>query len=210
MFSPTTMYGFAAKAKLLSRSVPRWPLVINSSMDQSQQESASSVGGVRFRSNRSRRGLYDGKDIGTGNNVSFSMRATKRKFKPNVFKKRVYRLVKCNLRVFHFLMVLPLPTIPYTLPFALLHLSKNSETLDEMVRFHLTTSALRSIDKAGGLDNYLLTSKHVTSGEGLEVKDRILEKMKLNEELLAAAASSTDLDGNNNDSETETNPSSSL
>ena len=53
----------------------------------------ASVGGLRYRSNRSRRGLYDGKDIRSGNNVSFSMRSTKRKFKPNVFKKRVYRLV---------------------------------------------------------------------------------------------------------------------
>lgn len=70
------------------------------------------------------------------------MRATKRTFKPNVFKKRVY-----------------------------------SEVLDEMVRFHLTTSTLRSIDKAGGLDNYLLTSKHVTSGEGLEVRERIVSKL---------------------------------
>ena len=70
------------------------------------------------------------------------MKKTKRTFKPNVFKKRVY-----------------------------------SETLDEMVRFHLTTSALRSIDKAGGLDNYLLTSKYVTEGEGLVVKQRILKKM---------------------------------
>jgi large subunit ribosomal protein L28 len=100
----------------------------------------------RFRSNRSRRGLYDGKDIRTGNNLSFSMRATKRKFKPNVFVKRVY-----------------------------------SEILDEMVRFHLTTSALRSIDKMGGLDNYLLTSPHVTSGEGLQVKKRIVNKLKYRE-----------------------------
>ena len=72
------------------------------------------------------------------------MKATKRKFKPNVFKKRVF-----------------------------------SELLDEMVEFHLTTSALRSIDKAGGLDNYLLTSKHVTSGEGLQTKKRIMKKLKL-------------------------------
>lgn len=70
------------------------------------------------------------------------MKANKRKFKPNVFLKRVY-----------------------------------SETLDEMVQFHLTTTALRSIDKAGGLDNYLLTSKHVTEGEGLVAKNRILEKL---------------------------------
>ena len=72
------------------------------------------------------------------------MKATKRKFKPNVFKKRVF-----------------------------------SEILDEMVAFNLTTSALRSIDKAGGLDNYLLTSKHVTSGEGLQIKKRITKKLKL-------------------------------
>mmetsp|Transcript_10252 Transcript_10252/g.15271 ORF Transcript_10252/g.15271 Transcript_10252/m.15271 type:complete len:167 (-) Transcript_10252:322-822(-) len=94
-------------------------------------------------SGRSRRGLYNGKDIRTGNNVSFSQRKTKRKFRPNVFKKRVY-----------------------------------SEVLDEMVRFHLTASTLRSIDKAGGLDNYIMTSKHVTEGEGLAVKQRIIKKLK--------------------------------
>jgi large subunit ribosomal protein L28 len=71
------------------------------------------------------------------------MKATKRKFKPNVFKKRVY-----------------------------------SEILDEMIRFHITTSALRSIDKVGGLDNYLLNSRHVTDGEGLAVKKRILKVLK--------------------------------
>ena len=101
------------------------------------------LGQVRFRSNRSRRGLYNGKDIRAGNTLSFSMNATKRTFKPNVFVKRVY-----------------------------------SETLDEMVRFHLTASTLRTIDKAGGLDNYLLKSKLVTEGEGLVVKERILAKLK--------------------------------
>ena len=85
--------------------------------------------------------------------MSFSMRTTKRTFKPNVFLKRVY-----------------------------------SETLDKMMRFHLTTSALRSIDKAGGLDNYLLTSKHVTSGEGLEAKKLILNRMKHMEIKSAAGA----------------------
>lgn len=53
-----------------------------------------------------------------------------------------------------------------------------------MVRFHLTTSTLRSIDKVGGLDNYLLTSKHVTSGEGLATKERILKKIKMDEQVL--------------------------
>jgi large subunit ribosomal protein L28 len=78
------------------------------------------------------------------------MRHTRRKFKPNVFLKRVY-----------------------------------SEILDEMVRFHLTASTLRSIDKAGGLDNYLFTSKHVTSGEGQVVKERILSKLSYLERVQA-------------------------
>lgn len=110
---------------------------------------SSSVGDqqVRARSNRSRRGLYDGKDIRSGNRISFSHKKTRRKFKPNVFLKRVY-----------------------------------SEVLDEMVRFHLTASTLRSIDKAGGLDNYLLTSKHVKEGEGQVAKERILAKMAENKE----------------------------
>lgn len=108
---------------------------------------------VRHRSSRSRRGLYDGKDIRSGNNVSFSMKSTKRKFKPNVFKKRIY-----------------------------------SELLDEMIQFHLTTSALRSIDKAGGLDNYLLNSRHVTEGEGLEAKKRIMKVIKAKKRMEARMA----------------------
>ena len=46
------------------------------------------IDGARWiSSGRSQRGLYNGKDIRSGNNVSFSERKTKRKFKPNVFKK---------------------------------------------------------------------------------------------------------------------------
>lgn len=121
-------------------------------------EASSSFGdqvtSVRHRSNRSRRGLYDGKDIRSGNNVSFSMKSTKRKFKPNVFKKRVY-----------------------------------SEILDEMIQFHLTTSTLRSIDKAGGLDNYLMKSRHVTDeGEGYAAKKRIMKVMKNKKKVEALAA----------------------
>lgn len=128
--------GLAGVSSSLSTSMPSTNNVCNNFLFQN-------VGACRHRSNRSRRGLYDGKDIRTGNNVSFSMKSTKRKFKPNVFTKRVY-----------------------------------SEVLDEMVRFHITTSALRSIDKAGGLDNYLLTSKHIASGEGLAVKKRIVNQLK--------------------------------
>ena len=47
-----------------------------------------------------------------------------------------------------------------------------SSILDEMIKFKVTTGALRTIDKMGGLDNYLLTSKHVietkTKGVGKE------------------------------------------
>ena len=104
---------------------------------------------VRHRSNRSRRGLYDGKDIRSGNNVSFSMKATKRKFKPNVFVKRVY-----------------------------------SETLQDMIQFHLTASTLRSIDKAGGLDNYLLQNeKQITEGEGHVIRKKILKRIKNRERM---------------------------
>lgn len=99
---------------------------------------------VRYRSNRSRRGLYDGKDIRSGNNVSFSMKSTKRKFKPNVFVKRVY-----------------------------------SEILDDMIKFHLTTSTLRSIDKVGGLDNYLLKNRsRITEGEGYKIRKKIEKRLK--------------------------------
>jgi large subunit ribosomal protein L28 len=98
---------------------------------------------VRFRSNRSRRGLYDGKDVRFGNKVSFSNKKTRRKFKPNVFIKRLY-----------------------------------SETLDSMLKFHVTTSALRSIDRMGGLDNYLMRSKHVTEGEGLKARQKIKRRIK--------------------------------
>lgn len=83
---------------------------------------------TRSRSNRSQRGLYDGKDVSFGNNVPFSMKKTRRRWNPNVQYKRVY-----------------------------------SEVLDEMVPFHITTSALRSIDKYGGLDEYLLKSRHVST-----------------------------------------------
>jgi large subunit ribosomal protein L28 len=109
---------------------------------QQQPNFATSNIQVRYRSNRSRRGLYDGKDIRSGNNVSFSMRHTKRKFRPNVFIKRVY-----------------------------------SEILDDMIPFHITTSALRSIDKAGGLDNYLLKND-ITEGEGFKIKKNILKRLK--------------------------------
>ncbi len=140
-----------------STSTLAWPVchLLSGSKSSLPQD----VGACRYRSNRSRRGLYDGRDVRSGNTISFSNKHNKRKFKPNVFTKRVY-----------------------------------SETLDEMIRFHLTAGTLRSIDKAGGLDNYLLTSGHVTSGEGLEVKRRIvsklgyLDRVKAREEMVATSS----------------------
>ncbi|KAL3791044.1 hypothetical protein ACHAW5_002821 [Stephanodiscus triporus] len=61
-----------------------------------------------------------------------------------------------------------------------------SEVLDEMVRFHLTTSTLRTIDKMGGLDEYLLRSRHVSTkgeGEGQRIRNRIVQKMRHREGL---------------------------
>jgi large subunit ribosomal protein L28 len=95
-----------------------------------------------YGSHRARRGLYDGKDIRSGNLIPFSMKKTRRKFRPNVFFKKLY-----------------------------------SETLDAMVRFHVTTAALRSIDKAGGLDNYIM-QKDFTEGEGLVHQQRIKKRLR--------------------------------
>lgn len=61
-----------------------------------------------------------------------------------------------------------------------------------MIKFKVTTGALRTIDKVGGLDNYLLTSKHVTEtktkgvgkeGQGQQVRNRIVQKLKHQERL---------------------------
>lgn len=54
-----------------------------------------------YGSGRARRGLYDGKDVRTGNNVSFSMKHTKRKFNPNVMIKRVYSEILDEMIPFH-------------------------------------------------------------------------------------------------------------
>jgi large subunit ribosomal protein L28 len=143
MFSIIPCLTLSSSRSFLSRSI-KSHCVFPQVASRLPMAAAAASPQVRHRSNRSRRGLYDDKDIRSGNNVSFSIRATKRKFKPNVFLKRVY-----------------------------------SEILDDMLQFHLTASTLRSIDKAGGLDNYLL-NKHepITEGEGYVVKKKILNRLK--------------------------------
>ena len=57
-----------------------------------------------------------------------------------------------------------------------------SDTLQEMIRFNLTTNTLRMIDKHGGLDNYLLETADdkLNSVSGLKIKKKILEVQKMN------------------------------
>jgi len=70
---------------------------------------------------RAQKGLYHGKTIVFGNRVTFSEKKTRRTWKPNVQRKRIW-----------------------------------SDLLERYVRCRLTTTALRNIDRAGGLDNYIL------------------------------------------------------
>lgn len=67
-----------------------------------------------------------------------------------------------------------------------------SETLDAMIPFHLTTATLRSIDKAGGLDNYLLTNRNITEGEGYVIRKKILKRIKNQERLRQKEGASQD------------------
>lgn len=74
--------------------------------------------------NRRKWGLYGGKHVIFGNNVSHSVRRTRRKWNPNVQSKKLW-----------------------------------SDALGRWVKLRVTTYVLRSIDKFGGLDNYLLHPK---------------------------------------------------
>lgn len=55
-----------------------------------------------------------------------------------------------------------------------------SEVLGEMVEMNVSTSALRCIDAAGGLDNYVLQTKDRKLGTGFpqELKSRIQRKLQ--------------------------------
>ena len=54
------------------------------------QTRTTGLGTNVHRSNRAKNGLYHGKDIQFGNNVSHSMRHTRRRWYPNVKNKRVF------------------------------------------------------------------------------------------------------------------------
>jgi len=90
---------------------------------------------------RAQRGLYAGKTILFGNNVSFSHRRTRRSWLPNVVKKTLF-----------------------------------SQILNQRIPIRLTTHALRWIDKAGGLDHYLLTTpaRKLQSEFGSKLRSKLL------------------------------------
>ncbi|KAJ1817381.1 hypothetical protein LPJ56_001302 [Coemansia sp. RSA 2599] len=52
-----------------------------------------------------------------------------------------------------------------------------SEILQEQLKIRVTTRVLRTIDKKGGLDNYLLKTKdkNIASKFGLELKEKLLK-----------------------------------
>ncbi|KAK9813979.1 hypothetical protein WJX73_007728 [Symbiochloris irregularis] len=90
---------------------------------------------------RGRRGLYHGKRIRFGNNISEDgENKTRRSWKPNVHHKRLY-----------------------------------SEALDRMIRLRVSTTALKTIDKYGGLDRYLLATpdRRLQSDVGAELRQKI-------------------------------------
>uniref|UniRef100_A0A061QVY0 Large ribosomal subunit protein bL28m n=1 Tax=Tetraselmis sp. GSL018 TaxID=582737 RepID=A0A061QVY0_9CHLO len=98
---------------------------------------------ARAFAKRTRRGLYHGKHPHFGDQISEDGKnRTRRKWNPNVQKKRLY-----------------------------------SETLGRMIPFKVTTCALKAIDRAGGLDNYLLYTREDKLGSdvGLVWKQIIKE-----------------------------------
>lgn len=95
---------------------------------------------ARAVTKRARRGLYAGKKVLSGNNISEDGgNKTRRAWKPNAQSTTLY-----------------------------------SELLNESIKLRVTTTALRTIDKVGGLDRYLLqtpTSKLDSSvGEALRLR----------------------------------------
>ena len=95
----------------------------------------------RIVAKRVKEGLYAGRNIGYGNNVSEDGgNKTRRHWKPNSHRKRLY-----------------------------------SEVLDRLVSVNVTAHALRCIDKAGGLDAYLLNTrpKDLRSNKAMEIRREI-------------------------------------
>jgi large subunit ribosomal protein L28 len=67
-----------------------------------------------------------------------------------------------------------------------------SETLNKFIEVKVTTSVLRTIDKKGGLDKYLLetTDKNLYSEKALELKSKLLNRIKVEQQKKVVAESS--------------------
>mmetsp|Transcript_46426 Transcript_46426/g.145281 ORF Transcript_46426/g.145281 Transcript_46426/m.145281 type:complete len:130 (-) Transcript_46426:158-547(-) len=94
-------------------------------------------------SNRSKMGLYEKRDVRTGNRHTFSDKKTRRVFKPNRIHKRVW-----------------------------------SDILQDWVGFDMTAAALKTIDKVGGIDNYLLRYRNLQSFHGERVREKLYAKLR--------------------------------
>eukprot|EP01112_Ceratiomyxa_fruticulosa_P000819 TRINITY_DN10757_c0_g2_i1.p1 TRINITY_DN10757_c0_g2~~TRINITY_DN10757_c0_g2_i1.p1 ORF type:complete len:158 (-),score=16.97 TRINITY_DN10757_c0_g2_i1:120-527(-) len=95
---------------------------------------------------RAKRGLFHGRSIVYGNNVSFSNKKTRTRWMPNVQPKYLY-----------------------------------SHLLNLNIKFHITTHALRCIEKAGNLDRYLLytKAKDIDSEIGLKIRKKLKDAYRL-------------------------------
>lgn len=96
----------------------------------------------RIVAKRVKDGLYAGRNVKYGNNVSEDGgNKTRRTWKPNSHRKRLY-----------------------------------SEVLDRLVSVNVTAHALRCIDKAGGLDAYLLNTrpKDLLSNKAMDLRREIV------------------------------------
>jgi large subunit ribosomal protein L28 len=92
---------------------------------------------------RAKRGLFHGKTVLFGNNVSEDGgNKTRRKWLPNAKRKRLF-----------------------------------SDILNKMVSVVVTSHALRCIDKAGGLDNYITKTYKMSSVGALELRQKMRERM---------------------------------
>ncbi|BAM80349.1 mitochondrial ribosomal protein L28 precursor [Cyanidioschyzon merolae strain 10D] len=91
------------------------------------------------------RGLYQGRHIRFGNQISHAENKTRRAWRPNVHRKEFY-----------------------------------SRVLQEPLRFTVTTRALRTIEKVGGIDEYLiLTHERDMLGPDLvRLRARIVERVR--------------------------------
>ncbi|KAF9352375.1 39S ribosomal protein L24, mitochondrial [Mortierella sp. NVP85] len=62
-----------------------------------------------------------------------------------------------------------------------------SETLNEWIRLNVTTSVIRTVDKKGGLDRYLLDTRPDLLGEkGVELRGKVVEALKAKQAKRAA------------------------